>query len=184
MRHQNNYIQNLHQVAARLSSKQSNQKSFLNESSYMLTQQSNLSLNQSFNSPKFMSNQQSFLITQPININMSSRNTKQNYKCYSPTIRTKTEKYENDDQKQQQQFIEATIKLLAQSEKLEKLISQQNEILQVERKDKQELEMTIKRLTQEIQFLKETHKKQDFVLENKLKQIKGKSYHLPKKLFK
>ncbi|CAD8151138.1 unnamed protein product [Paramecium octaurelia] len=183
MRHQNNHIQNLHLIAARLSAAKSTQKSFLNDSCQILTQQTNLSINQSFSSPKYVSTQHSFILPQPVNTSMSMRDTQQSYKCSSPSMRVQTEKNDKDDKKQQQ-FIEATFKLLAQNEKLEKLISQQNEMLQMYREDKKELEITIKRLNQEIQFLKDANYKQVSMLEKQLKQVKGNSYYLPKKLFK
>ncbi|CAD8063611.1 unnamed protein product [Paramecium sonneborni] len=180
MKHLNNQIKNQQQVGIRFISPRKNQKSFLNDSYQILTQKTNLSINQSFSSPKNISNQNSFIITQPINTIINMRDAQQSFKCSSPSMRIKTEK---DDQKQEQ-FMEATLKLLAQNEKLEQLICQQNEMLSIYREDKNQLELTIKRLTQENQFLKESNQKQGLLLEKQLKQVNGKSYYDPKKMLK
>ncbi|CAD8066836.1 unnamed protein product [Paramecium sonneborni] len=181
MRQQHAHIQTLQTMAARLSSTISQRRSVLIESQQVLNQQLNLSVNQSFNSPKIISNQQSFIISQPTNNSM--RETVKSVRCASPSLRIQTEKVEKEDKKQQQ-FIDATLKLLAQNEKLEKLICEQNEMLAMYKQDKQELELKVKRLTQEITFLKDTNQKRVLALEKELKQIKGKSQHQPKKILR
>ncbi|CAD8056904.1 unnamed protein product [Paramecium primaurelia] len=181
MRQQQAHIQTLQTMAARLSSTISNRRSVLNESQQIYNQQLNLSVNQSFNSPKLISNHQSFIISQPMN--QSMRETVQGVRCASPSLRIQTEKIEKEDKKQQQ-FIDATMKLLAQNEKLEKLICEQNEMLAIYKQDKQELEFKIKRLSQEIIFLKDANSKRVMALERELKQVKGKSQHQPKKFLR
>ncbi|CAD8155098.1 unnamed protein product [Paramecium octaurelia] len=181
MRQQQAHIQTLQTMAARLSSTISNRRSVLNESQQIYNQQLNLSVNQSFNSPKIISNHQSFIISQ--RANQSMRDTVQSVRCASPSLRVQTEKIEKEDKKQQQ-FIDATIKLLAQNEKLEKLICEQNEMLANYKQDKQELEFQIKRLSQEIIFLKDANSKRVMALERELKQVKGKSQHQLKKFLR
>ncbi|CAD8152832.1 unnamed protein product [Paramecium pentaurelia] len=181
MRQQRAHIQTIQTMAARLNQNISNRRSVLNDSQQIQNHQLNLSVNQSFNSPKLISNHQSFIISQPTNLSM--RDTVKSVQCTSPSLRVQTEKIEKEDNKQQQ-FIDATLRLLAQNEKLEKLICEQNEVLAIYKQEKQELEFKVKRLSQEITFLKDANQKRVMALEKELKQIKGKSQHQPKKFLR
>ncbi|CAD8062886.1 unnamed protein product [Paramecium sonneborni] len=182
MRQYHAHIQTLQTMAARLSQKIPQRRTALNDSQQMLNQQLlNLSVNQSFNSPKIISNQQSFIISQPTNHSM--RETAKSVRLASPSLRIQTEKVEKEDNKQQQ-FIDATLKLLAQNEKLEKLICEQNEMLTMYKQDKLELEYKVQKLSQEITFLKDANQKRVMALEKELKQVKGKSQHQPKKFLR
>ncbi|CAD8152895.1 unnamed protein product [Paramecium octaurelia] len=181
MRQQQAHIQTLQTMAARLSSKISNRRSVLNDSQQMYNQQLNLSVNQSFNTPTLITNQQSFIISQPTN--QSMRDTVKSIRCASPSLRIQTERVEVEDKKQQQ-FIDATLRLLAQNEKLEKLVCEQNQMLAIYKQEKQELEFTVKRLSQEITFLKDTNQKRVMALERELKQVSGKSQHQPKRFLR
>ncbi|CAD8059680.1 unnamed protein product [Paramecium primaurelia] len=182
MRQQQAHIQTIQTMAARLNQNISNRRSILNDSQQIQNHQLNHSVNQSFlNSPKLISNHQSFIISQPTSHSM--RDTVKSVRCTSPSLRVQTEKIEKEENKQQQ-FIDATLRLLAQNEKLEKLICEQNEVLAIYKQEKQELEFQVKRLSQEITFLKDANQKRVMALEKELKQIKGKSQHQPKKFLR